>query len=132
MNKSSLLSWGFQNSISYTSLFYTHKQGRVLLLLVYVDDILITGESQDDVQQVITDLHQEFALTTQGAVNYSLSFEVNSFSSGLHLSPFKYAKDLLQKTNMAEAKPCSTPMGLNNKLSLTDSEPFAHLALYRT
>ena len=33
---------------------------------------------------------------------------------------------------MAEAKPCSTPMCLNNKLSFMDSEPFAHPALYRS
>ena len=104
----------------------------MLLLLVYVDDILITGESQEDVQQVITDLHQHFSLKTLGTVNYFLGFEVNRFSSGLHPSQSKYAKDLLQKTNMAEAKPCSTPMCLNNKLSLTDSEPFAHPALYRS
>ena len=44
-----LLGWGFQNSISDTSLFHTRKHGRLLLLLVYVDDILITGESVEDV-----------------------------------------------------------------------------------
>ena len=71
--KSAPLSWGFHNSISDTSLFYTHKQGQMLLLLVYVDDILINGESQDDVQEVITDLHQQFALKTLGLVNYFLA-----------------------------------------------------------
>ena len=73
----------------------------MLLFLMYVDDILITGESQDDMQQVITDLHQQFTLKTLGPINYFLGFEVNRFSSGLHLNQSKYEKDLLQKTNMA-------------------------------
>ena len=50
---------------------------------MYVDDILITGESQDDVEEVITDLHQQFALRTLSPINYFLGFEVNSFSSEL-------------------------------------------------
>ena len=57
-----LLAWGFQNSMSDTSLFHTCKHERLLLLLVYVDDILITGENKEDIQQVIQDLHAQFAL----------------------------------------------------------------------
>ena len=103
-----------------------------MLLLVYVDDILITGENQEDVQQLIKDLYQQFALKTQGSVNYFLGFEVNRSSYGLHLSQSKYAKELLEKTNMTLAKLSPTPMWLSNKLSLSDSEPFAHASLYRS
>ena len=44
-----LLSWGFQNSISYSSLFYSLKNDNLLLLLIYVDDILITEDCQADI-----------------------------------------------------------------------------------
>ena len=76
----------------------------MLLLLVYIDDILITGESFADVQQVIKDLNLQFALKTLGSVNYFLGFEVTHTSSGLHLSQSKYAADLLHKTNMSSTK----------------------------
>ena len=69
----------------------------MLLLLVYVDDILIIGESLDDVQQIIKDMQIQFALKTLGSVNYFLTFEVIRTFSGLHLSQSKYAADLLQK-----------------------------------
>ena len=123
--RGALLTWGFHNSVSDTSLFYSHKHGRMLLLLVYVDDILITGDSQADVQQVIDALHTQFALKTLGSVHYFLGFEVLRTPLGLHLSQAKYAADLLHKTNMAATKSCSTPMCLSNNLSLSDSEPFS-------
>ena len=104
----------------------------MLLLLVYVDDILIIGESQDDMQQIIKDLQIQFALKTLGSVNYFLGFEVIQTSSGLHLSQSKYAADLLQKANMAEAKPCPTPMCLSNNFSTIDSEFFSQPSLYRS
>ena len=55
--KSALIAWGFSNSVSDTSLFFTHKGGRPLFLLVYVDDILITGEDSNAIQQLIKDLN---------------------------------------------------------------------------
>ena len=64
--RGALFTWGFHNSVSNTSLFYSHKHGRMLLLLVYVDDILIIGDSQADVQHVIDALHNQFALKTLG------------------------------------------------------------------
>ena len=100
--------------------------------MVYVDDILITGENKDDIQQVIQDLHAQFALKSLGAVNYFLGFEVHQSSSGLHLSNTKSATKLLHKTDMFNAKSCPTPMCLSNKLSLHDSEAFSHPSLYRT
>ena len=104
----------------------------MLLLLVYVDDILITGESSVDVHHVITSLHQQFALKTMGYVNYFLGFGVTCSASNLHLNQSKYALDLLRKTNMLHAKPSPTPMSLANKLSLHDSDAFAHPTLYRS
>ena len=104
----------------------------MLLLIVYVEGILITDKSQDDVQQIIKDLHLQFALKTLGYVNYFLGFKVILTSFGLHLSQSKYVADLLQKTNIAEAKPCLTPMCLSSNFSTTDSELFSQPSLYRS
>ena len=82
----------------------------MMLLLVYVDDILITEESYADIQQVISYLNTPFSLKTLGSVSYFLGFEAVRDSSGLHLSQFKYVVDLLHKTNMLNAKPLSTPV----------------------
>ena len=99
--KEALLSWGSQNSVSDSSLFYSRKNENLLLLLVYVDDILITGDCQVDIQQLIKDLHHQFDLKTLGLVSYFMGFEVLRTLAGLHLNKSKYASDLLQKTNLS-------------------------------
>lgn len=48
--KSTLLQWGFTSSKSNTSLFYHINNGSLLLLLIYVDDILITGNSSTEIK----------------------------------------------------------------------------------
>ena len=103
----------------------------MILLLVYVDDILITGESQADIQEVIKDLHAKFALKTLDSINYFLGFEVTRSSSRLHLNQSKYARDLLHKTNMVAAKLSLALMCLSNELSLNDSELFAYPSMYQ-
>ena len=130
--RGALLTWGFHNYVSDNSLFYSNKHGRMLLLLVYVDDILITDDSQADVQHVIDALHTQFAPKTLGSVHYFLGFEVLRTPLGLHLSQAKYDADLLHKKNMAAVKSCSTPMCLSNNLSLSDSEPFSQPLVYRS
>lgn len=42
--KAALLNWGFTNSKLDTSLFFCKKDTKLLLVLIYVDDILLTGE----------------------------------------------------------------------------------------
>ena len=130
--KSALIAWGFSNSVSDTSLFFTHKGGQPLFLLVYVDNILITGEDSNDIQLLIKDLNIQFALKTLGPVNYFLGFEVIRSPSGLHLSQTKYAIDLLNKTNLQHAKAVPTPMCVPSKLSLHDSDLFDVPSLYRS
>ena len=71
-----LLQWGFNNSQVDSSLFFIRKNTNILLLLVYVDDILISGDSSMDIQQLIDDLHHYFALKYLGHILYFLGFEV--------------------------------------------------------
>ena len=58
----------------------------LMITNIYVDDILITGESQGDIQKVIKDLHAKFALKTLSLVNYFLGFEITRSSFKLHLN----------------------------------------------
>lgn len=94
----------------------------MILILIYVDDILITGDDSLLIQKVITDLNGQFALKTLGSSNYFLGFEAFGDKTGLYLSQRKYVKNLLKKTNMVDAKPTPTPMFENQKLSLEDGE----------
>ena len=110
--RSALVSWGFQPSIYDNSLFHSWKNGHLVLVLVYVDDILITGDSSALIHSMIQALTSRFALKTLGSISYFLRFEAFRDNFGLYLNQDKYIYDLLVKTHMVHAKPSSTPMAL--------------------
>ena len=85
--KSAMVSqWRFLNSKSDSSLFYKWENGHILLVLVYVDDIIVTGSSYQLVQQVILNMQKTFALKDLGELNYFLGIEVSKTSNGFYLS----------------------------------------------
>lgn len=73
--KQALLNKGFHNSISDSSLFILKDFCQVLYVLIYVDDILITGSSTSSILQLVQDLNSEFALKTLVSVTYFLGLE---------------------------------------------------------
>ncbi|KAL6338564.1 hypothetical protein AAG906_021279 [Vitis piasezkii] len=122
--RSALVSWRFQHSISNNSLFHSRKNGHLVLVLAYVDDTLITGDSSALIHSVIQALTSRFALKTLGSISYFLRFEAFRDNSGLYLNQVKYIFDLLVKKNMVHAKLSSTPMALGQKLALEDNAHF--------
>ncbi|XP_061337462.1 uncharacterized mitochondrial protein AtMg00810-like [Gastrolobium bilobum] len=102
-------------------------------VLVYVDDILITGSNSTAISSLITTLNSTFALKDLGKLHYFLGIEAHSLQTGgLHLTQSKYVSDLLKKANMADAKPMPSPMISGQKLSSTDGSPFRDPVLYRS
>ncbi|KAH9682071.1 retrovirus-related pol polyprotein from transposon RE2 [Citrus sinensis] len=130
--KGSLLQWGFQTSRSDTSLFLKHTGSDVLVILIYVDDILVTGSSSAQIEGIITLLGSEFALKDLGDFNYFLGLEVTPSSAGLHLSQTKYVGDILQKAHMLDSKGCNTPMSVADKLYKDKGTLFENPSLYRS
>ncbi|XP_049350413.1 uncharacterized protein LOC125815055 [Solanum verrucosum] len=77
-------------------------------VLVYVDDLIITGSDSDFITTFIYILDQQFSLKDLGSLNYFLGIEVSPSSNGIILSQSRYIRDLLCRTNMADAKPISS------------------------
>ena len=61
-----LLSWGFFSSRSDSSMFLYFGRTTTLIVLVYVDDILITGSSKTQIADLVAKLHSSFALHDLG------------------------------------------------------------------
>lgn len=118
-----LLRYGFFQSKADSSLFIYHRGSSFIWLLLYVDDIVLTGNTSSLLHHFITALGHEFELKDLGPLQYFLGLQVTTTAHGLHLSQVKYAHDLLQKANMLECKPCSTPVAPKLSLSSGDGEP---------
>lgn len=74
---------GFQRSHSDNSLFIFRKPDIILYILVYVDDILITGNKSVLIRQVIDKLATRFSIKDLGYVNYFLGVEVLRNNDGI-------------------------------------------------
>nr|KYP62479.1 Retrovirus-related Pol polyprotein from transposon TNT 1-94 [Cajanus cajan] len=105
-----LLGFGFVQSRCDPSLLI-YKQSQVCIyMLIYVDDIIVTGNSHSLVQSFISKLNGVFALKQLGDLDYFLGIEVKRTNSGsVILNQAKYIRDLLQRTDMYNAKGISTP-----------------------
>ena len=130
--KDALHTWRFISSTSDTYLFIYKHNGNFLLLLVYVDDLLITGNNVPLVQTLIQDLQNRFALKDLGLVKDFLGFETLHTTTGLHLTQSKYTTDLLIKNKMHSAKPVPTPMNATLKLHAASGPAFSDPTLYRS
>lgn len=130
--KLALKGWGFRNSRADTSLFVFRKQKSVVLLIVYVDDILLTGNDSTLLSQVVHDLNKYFASKYLSELSYFLGFEASRTDNEISLTQSKYAYDLLLRTGMVDCTTYPTPMSTGAKLSREDGEPLMHPTLYRS
>lgn len=74
-----LLASGFANSKADTSLFIYSTESIITLVLVYVDDLIITGNNESQVAQ----LGSKFAMKDLGSLSFFLGIEVTYTQSGL-------------------------------------------------
>ncbi|RVW48502.1 Retrovirus-related Pol polyprotein from transposon TNT 1-94 [Vitis vinifera] len=124
--------FGMLRSTADHSVFYHHNSlGQCIYLVVYVDDIVITGSDQDGIQKLKQHLFTHFQTKDLGKLKYFLGIEIAQSSSGVVLSQRKYALDILEETGMLDCKPVDTPMDPNVKLVPGQGEPLGVPGRYR-
>lgn len=94
--KQFLLANGFENSHSDTSLFLFKHMHFTIFLLVYVDDLIITGNNPTIVQKIVAQLASKFSIKDLGCLSYFLGIEVIPTPNAILLSQHKYIHDLLE------------------------------------
>lgn len=112
-----LVHLGFTQSRADYSLFTKKTSTGFTAILVYVDDLVITGNDLTEIQHVKDSLHHKFSIKDIGELQYFLGFEVAKSTSGIALYQRKYSLDLLQDTGLLGCKPYATPMDPKLKLS---------------
>ena len=107
----------------------TGKMGR-LIVLVYVDDLIITGDSAAEIDALKRSLHATFAIKDLGELRYFLGIEMDQSSSGLFLNQRKYIVDLLNEANMDHSSTAKSP--LPSSLNIAEKgDPLPNIELYQ-
>uniref|UniRef100_A0A2N9FXA9 Integrase catalytic domain-containing protein n=1 Tax=Fagus sylvatica TaxID=28930 RepID=A0A2N9FXA9_FAGSY len=129
---SQLVTLGFHSSTADSSLFIYRSGSTVAFLLLYVDDIVLTGNNALFLSQLITNLSKVFELKDLGTLSFFLGLQIQRSSTGLTLTQTKYATDLLHKHHMQHCSPCKTPCVPHVRLSATEGTPLTDVHAYRS
>ena len=109
--------FGLKRSEADHSVFYCHSSsGKCVYLIVYVDDIVITGNAATKIVQLKEHLFSHFQTKDLGYLKYFLGIEVAQSGDGVVISQRKYALDILEETGMQNCRPVDSPMDPNLKL----------------
>ncbi|CAK9173578.1 unnamed protein product [Ilex paraguariensis] len=93
---------GFCASDHDSALFLRSTSSGFILLLLYVDDMIITGDDNVGVQLLKIQLQDYFEMKDLGPLQYFLGIEVSSSPKGYLLSQSKYASDVIQRAGLTD------------------------------
>jgi hypothetical protein len=82
---------GFQRSESDDTLYIHQQVPYLVILIMYVDDLIITGNNDDHIEQVKKELHAAFKMADLGLLHYYLGIEVFQRAHHIFISQSKYA-----------------------------------------
>lgn len=101
--------------------FVKKNGGHVVILLIYVDDMIVTGDDNDEMFGLKKLLVAEFELKDFGKLRYFLSIKLARSKIRLISNQIKYTFDLLNETKKLKCHPVSTLIEANHK-SLKDGD----------
>ena len=127
-----LISCGYRQSQADHSLFLKNTTSSFTALLVYVDDIILSGTDLVEINRIKTFLDDQFKIKDLGDVKYFLSLEIARNSAGISVCQRKFALDLLLDAGFLDCKPSQTPMTRNLKLSKDSGTYLTDCSQYRT
>ncbi|PKU61453.1 Retrovirus-related Pol polyprotein from transposon TNT 1-94 [Dendrobium catenatum] len=122
---------GFRFSRSDPSLLILKQNHIQIFFLIYVDDLLITGNDESAIQQLLLVLRSTFALKQLGVISLFLGIQVIQQPDGIFLTQQHHAEKILRETNLQDSKPASTPSTLKSKLPEQDLLQYSDPTLYR-
>jgi hypothetical protein len=125
-----LLKFGLQSCQMDHSVFHLHTSAGYILLVVYVNDIVITEDDSGGITRLRQFLEEQFHTKDLGKLRYFLGIEVARSQTGINLSQRKYALDLLEETGLLASQPVDVLMD-PKKLLKNEGELFEDLGEYR-
>ena len=113
---------GYKQAQTNHTLFHKTVGKKITILIVYVDDIIVTRNDEAEIERIKQRLAQDFGMKDLGNLRYFLKMEVARNKNGISISQRKYVLDLLRDTIIMGCKPVDTPMDANLKLDMKEND----------
>ena len=105
-----------QSQVDHTMFTRVSAKGKITVLIVYVDDIILTGDDLVEMDRLKQSLATNFEIKDLSALKYFLGMEVTGSKKGIVDSQRKYILNLLKEIGMSGCKPVDTPVEHNLRL----------------
>lgn len=112
------------------SLFIQLTAHGCTILLLYVDDMIISRNDAKGIKDFKRHLMDSFKMTNFGHLTYFLGLEISRSNEGFRFHQRKYAEDLLASTRHVDCKSADTPLELNVKIRQDDGSPLSYPSMY--
>lgn len=104
-----MMKFGFVQSKADPCLYIKNVKGRRLIVALYVDDGLVVADHQEDIDKLLEQLRKEFEITSSPLSTF-LGVEIKRLEDGsIFICQEQHARKVLEKFNMADCNPLSTP-----------------------
>jgi hypothetical protein len=117
-----LLEHQFTRSKYDTCLYTSTKNGRFIAVLLYVDDIVGFVEDPKDWNELINEMKKELRVTNLGDANWLLGMKISHEKEDITIDQSKYIRALLERHQMEDCKPASTPMDSITEVQFREEE----------
>jgi hypothetical protein len=126
-----LVTSGFQTSNAKFSLYVKKTDHGIVVIVICVDDLIITGNSDANIFDLKKLLKQKFEMKDLGKLCYFLGIEVIKSPKGIWLLQRQYPLNKLFEYGMTSCKPISIPLEQNVKFSSHERDLVEDTTMYR-
>lgn len=121
---------GFTKSETDVKLYHIMVEGKLLIIVVYVNDLILTSDDKLIVY-CKEDLAREFEMKYMGLMHYLLCMEVWQKDGELFVPQGKYANEILRRFHMEKCKPMQTPLTGNQMKEDATSGEVVEATMYK-
>eukprot|EP00253_Pinus_taeda_P008612 PITA_08612 len=121
---------GFTRSEANENWYHIMVEGKQMIIVLYVDDLILTGNVQL-IMSCKEDLAREFEMKDLGLMHYFLGMEVSQKDGELFVSQGNYANEIIRRFHMEKCKPMQTPLEGNWRKEDPTSGEVVEATVYR-
>lgn len=126
-----LIALGYTQSKSDYSLFVQTTASSFTALLVYVDDVILTGNDNSEINAIKSVLDSTFKIKDLGNLKFFLGLEVARNKDGIVVNQCKYNLELIIDAGLLACKPVNSPVDNKVRLHKEDATPFEDVHEYK-
>ncbi|GJW15969.1 zinc finger, CCHC-type containing protein [Tanacetum coccineum] len=108
-----------------------HSSGKGVIICLYVDDMLIFGTDQNQVDKTKKFLSSKYSMKDMGEADVILDIKIKRENKGIVITQSHYIEKILKKFNREDCSPVSTPMDPVEKLKPNTGKPVDQLEYSR-